>query len=79
MFFPLKAPHCVFYTFECGILFGLQFALFSSFVPLPSFFLYLFIYLFITNYLYLMQCIMLQHFLGEFLSFGDKKKLNANH
>jgi hypothetical protein len=38
-----------------------------------------FIYLFITNYLYLMQCIMLQHFLGEFLSFGDKTKLNANH
>ncbi len=36
MFSPLRAPHCVFCTFRCGLLFGLQSFLFSSLVPLPS-------------------------------------------
>jgi len=38
VFSPLRAPHCAFCTFRCGLLFGLQFFLFSSLVPLPSVF-----------------------------------------
>jgi hypothetical protein len=40
----LRAPHCVFCAFGCGLLFGLWFFLFSSLVPLPS--VFPFIYLF---------------------------------
>lgn len=47
--YDLNASHCVFCTFRCGLLFGLQSFLFSPFVPLPGVFL-LFIY-FSSTYL----------------------------
>ncbi len=43
---PMKAPHCAFRTFRCGLLFGLESFLFSSLGHLPGVFPYLF-YLFI--------------------------------
>jgi hypothetical protein len=40
----MKAPHCAFCTFGCGLLFGLQsFLLLLFLVPFPGVFPYLFI------------------------------------
>jgi len=44
MFSPLRAPHCVFCTFRCGLLFDFGPFLYSSLVPLRGVF-QLFIYL----------------------------------
>jgi hypothetical protein len=45
----LGFPLCIcVYTFKCGLLFGLQSFLFSSFVPLLGVFPFIFIYLFLS-------------------------------
>jgi len=59
VFFPLKALHCVFCTFRCDLLFGLQSFLFSSLVPLlgaSPLLIHLFIVLFLVIHISISCC-----------------------